>query len=118
MQIVMQNIKSIINNIPHYGYLSLLIKKCEPSYLGSHSLGFPPSWNLSPTITALSPLMISTIHSSYVDLVKLYLVHMYFPLFTNESARYNYYYDPFSHQEGFYACLRYVWASLPIYSSN
>ena len=118
MQIVMQNIKSIINNIPHYGYLSLLIKKCEPSYLGSHSLGFPPSWNLPPTITALSLLMSYSIHTSIVDFVKLDLVHMYFPLFIHEGARSSYYYDPFSHQEGFYACVRYLWASLPIYSSN
>ena len=87
----------------------------KPFYLGSHSLGFPPSWNLPATITALSLLMIYSIHTSVVDLVKLDLVHMYLPLFTHEGARSSYYYDPFSHQEGFYAYLRYVWASLPIY---
>ena len=109
----MQTIKSIIDNLPHYGCLALLLKECEPSYLGSHSLGFPPSRNFPPSITALSPLMISTIHSSVVDLVKLDLVHMYFPLFTHEGARSSYYYDPFSHHEGFYSYFRNVWASYP-----
>ena len=113
----MQTIKSIINYMPHYGFLALLINKCEPSYLGSHSLGFPPSWNLPPTITAMSPLMISTIHSSIVDLVKLDHVHVYFPLFTHDGASSSYYYDHFSHHEGFYSYFRNVCASLPIYSS-
>ena len=104
--------------MPPYDCLALLIKKYEPYYLGSHSLGFPPPRNLPPTITALSPLMSYSIHTSVVDLVKFDLVHMYFPLFTHEGAISNYYYDPFSHHEGFYSCFRYVWASLPTYSSN
>ena len=85
--------------MPHYGCLTLLIKKCEPYYLESHSLWFPPSWNLPPTNTTLSLLMIYSIHTNAIDLVKLDLVHMYFPLFTHEGARSSYYYDPFSHQE-------------------
>ena len=86
-----------------YGFLSLLIYKWNPSHLRSHSLGFPPPRNLPPTITALSPKMISTSYPSVVDLVKHDLVHMQIPLFTHEGLKSNSYDDPFLHYEGFYS---------------
>ena len=112
-----QTIKLIFHNIPHYGCLALLLNKWKPSPLGSHSLGFPPPRNIPPTISALSPKMISTSYPSAVDLVKLDLVHMKMSSFTHEGVKSSSYDDPFSHNEGFYSYFCYVGASLPIYSS-
>ena len=69
-----------------YFCLALLLYKWKPSLHGSQSLGFPPPRNLPPTISALSPKMISTSYPIVVDLVKLDLVHMKMSSFTHEGV--------------------------------
>ena len=88
-----------------YGCLALLLYMCEPSYLGPHSLGFPPPRNIPPTISALSHKMMYTSYPNAIDLVKLDLVHMKKSLFTHEGVKFSYKNDPLSHHEGFYADL-------------
>ena len=85
--------------------------------LGPTKLGFPPLWNLPPTISVLSHKMLSTSYPSIVDLVKLDFVHMKNFLFTHEGVKSSLYVDPFSHYEIFYLDFYYAWASLPLYSS-
>ena len=53
-----------------------LIKKFEPSHLGSHSLGFPSSCNESPSKTALSHHQYHFSITTLMDLVNLDWISM------------------------------------------